>query len=450
MSELLRSKATPSRRALLQGAMLLGGAAAFSPLIASCSRNTGGTGAPLTFLTNEDNPDTIEVFNQFFSGYGANHDGVSVEGQFLGDDVTQRLTQLVGAGDPPDFVKLDQGDVAEFVAAGLLEPVTDVVSKLGSVPDSLRVVQDGEDWIVPSETGFWMQFYRSDVYDRLGLTPGLTWDAFLSNMEALEGSDLHPNLFVTNPESGYLTDVTVNNLWSNDVPIWDFESGEWVVTLDRPEYLERAIATLNYLKARASHSPESGNYSYSEVNQTYASGTVATIEYQGRTLKYLSDNAPDLLDITGIGAQPYNTQVRSTAATAGFAIFKKDASRSDVIKEMLLEFLNGDKYLEYLWTVPGHLIPTTSEGLAGEWRENETLQSRPDLLEVIDQTYDSAFSYLMFPDNGADRPNLAGGAATNQGIYSEMTARVIGEGVDPAEAISAAAERLRELADQLS
>lgn len=286
---------------------------------------------------------------------------------------TERLTQLVGSGEPPDFIKLDQGDVAEFVAAGLLEPVSDVVSELGTVPESLRLFQDGEDWIIPSETGYWMQFYRADVYDQLGLQPGVSWDAFRSNLDALEASELSPNLFVTNPASGYLTDVVVNNLWSNDVPIWDFQDGKWVVTLNSDEFRDRVVETLEFMKSRAARSPESGNYSYSEVNQTYASGTVATIEYQGRTLKYLTENAPDLLDITGVAQQTHNAELRSTAATAGFAIFKKDG-RSDAIKEMLLEFLRGDSYLDYLWTVPGHLIPTTKEGLNGEWRQNEFLR----------------------------------------------------------------------------
>lgn len=452
MSKAPWSTSTPSRRSVLHGAMLLGGTAALGPWLAGCgSGGSSGSGgaSQLTFLTNEDNPDTIKVFDEFFSSYGSNHEGVSVEGQYLGDDVTERLTQLVGSGEPPDFIKLDQGDVAEFVAAGLLEPVTDVVSQLGTVPESLRLVQDGEDWIIPSETGYWMQFYRSDVYEELGLQPGVTWDAFLSNLDALETSELSPNLFVTNPASGYLTDVVVNNLWSNDVPIWDFQEGKWVVTLDTDEFRDRVVQTLEFMKSRAARSPESGNYSYSEVNQTYASGTVATIEYQGRTLKYLTENAPDLLDITGVAPQSHNAELRSTAATAGFAIFKKDG-RSDVIKEMLLEFLGGDSYLDYLWTVPGHLIPTTKEGLNGEWRQHEFLQSRPDFLQVIDETYDQARSYLRYPDVPADRPNLAGGAATNHGIYSEMAARFIVQGVESDVVIADAAERLRKLADEIS
>lgn len=446
-----------NRRDFLRAAGLTGGAGVLGPgLLAGCAEPSSSSqdGGRITFLTGENNPATVSIFEQAFESFEEANSGTTVVGEFLASSsAEQRLIQLLGSNDPPDMGKLDDTDIGDLALQGLLEPVTDVVNAMSNVPEGARLIIDGEDYMVPSEFGIWLMFCRLDLLDAAGVAPPQTWAEFTSVMEALDGREERPNLFVTNAASSYVSDTFLNYGWSNGVQPWSWTGDAWAVTLDEAGNVERAKETLEFFKQRAMYSSPTGNYDWADVNQAYASGSVAIIEYAGaRTLDYLRREAPDIADKTGVAVLPVSQELAVRSAAGGYCVFRKEGRDQQAVKDLALSLVSGDTYRDYLWTVPGHLIPTDKTMLEGEWSSHEVLVARPDLLEAITATYDRAYNPLRGGPRAdeASALNVAGGAVLQLGIYNEMVAEVVVQDRNPDEAISDAAAKMREFQETLS
>lgn len=95
-----------------------------------------------------------------------------------------------------DLAQVDAGYLPQIVAAGALLPLDDYLENDEDYgyPDDFPqglieyAKHDGISYSVPLSTEPYLQWYRTDLYDELGLTPAATWDDALSNAEALDGA----------------------------------------------------------------------------------------------------------------------------------------------------------------------------------------------------------------------------------------------------------------------
>jgi len=114
-----------------------------------------------------------------------------------------------------------------------------------------------------------------------------------------------------------------------------------------------------------------------------------------------------------------------------------------VARDFLEFFYESDHYIDYLHTVPFHLTPPVPSIFESEeYRSNDVIANRPDVLEVQEKLLPRASSFLLTADDGG--LNTAAGAAYNNGTLGSLLARVNVNDMDPGEAIDTTAEELRQ------
>ncbi len=438
-----------TRRGFLRTAAAAAGGLALGGLASGPASEAAAPSTPrprtISLLSGENNPDTIKVTEAIFAEFKQRHPHVTTQGEFLDfDGANQRLSILLGSGDPPDIGKFNDSDIAEFALQGLLEPVTDVVKAMGGVPENLRLIIDGEDYFVPQEINFWMLFYRRDLFEKAGLKPPTNWTSYLEVARALTDvkAGRYGNILVTNPATAYTSSEVLNYFWSHGVSLFRWDGKAWQVAVDEGENLERAAEVLAWFKQRAAYSPTTTTYQWADVNQAYASGKIGTAEYIGaRTLDYLVREHPKLEEVTGVVQLPYSRRPARQASLGGLCVFKKPDRDPGLAKELLLNMVQGDRYIEWLWTVPGHLIPPSKQLFEGKWQTHPYLRKRKDLIDVIRQTWDNSYSPVRGPEG--PQLNLPGAAIRPTKIYGTMVSNVVLANVSPKEAVKQGAKEMR-------
>lgn len=437
-----------SRRTLLRTAGIAGGAMLAGPLLSACSSEKQTS---LTFLTGEDSTDTQKVWAQMFQDFTKKSSTITeVVPEYLSpDEALSRLTTLINTGHAPDVGKFDDVEIAELAYNGLLEPVTDIVKELG-VPDGVRLRVRGEDYFVPTDVGVPLMFYRKDWFDEAGLAPPTGWADYLQAAAKLTdpSKQRYGDLLVTNPNSGYTTNVVLNQGWSNGGLFFDWDGKSWQVSVQKFE--AQLAAALDWFKQRQQYSPTTANYAYAEVNQAFAAGRVAMVEFPGaRTLVYLSSEFPDIAKVTGTAPLPANARPARKMSNGGLCIFKKEGRSPQAAKDLCLSMVQSPLYVDWLWTVPGHLLPSTPALFNGKWREHQLFKAHPDLLAALDATYPTGYSAVTGPSGAAGADiNVAAGRAFRSGIYARLMSAVTTEGKSPQDALAAAGADMQKIIDQ--
>ncbi|MCG7285785.1 extracellular solute-binding protein [Cellulomonas sp. ACRRI] len=119
-----------------------------------------------------------QVVDEAVAEFEADHEGVEVEVEYI--PVDARSERFTGAfNDPssaPDVAEIGNTDLAGFVDAGGLMDVTDAIADWDEGADIDPAVLatteiDGASYAVPWYIGVRALYYRTDVFDELGLQP---------------------------------------------------------------------------------------------------------------------------------------------------------------------------------------------------------------------------------------------------------------------------------------
>jgi ABC-type glycerol-3-phosphate transport system substrate-binding protein len=435
-----------SRRNFLRSSVATAGVLGIgAPLVSACGGGSGSSPDTVTFLTGEDSTDTQAVWAKMFQDFVKSGDTVKkITPEYLNpDQALDRLATLVNSGSAPDLAKFDDCEMAVLAASGTLEPVTDVVDKL-NVPDRVRLRIKGEDYFIPLDIGSSFMYYRRDWFDEAGIkNVPQNWDDYLAAAERLTDPSRrrYGDLVVTNSRSGYTKNCVLNHTWSNSVDYFKWNGSGWDVSL--PDYYDQAAETFAWLRKRSAYSPQTANYDYSQATQALASSAVAMMEYPGaRTLAYLAQQFPKVFEVTGIAPLPYNTRPARKASIGGLVIFKKDRD-PEPVKRLALSMAGGDRYLDYLWTVPGQFIPPSVDVFNGKWRTHPFIKNTPGLLDALDDGYKTSYSPLTGASavSGAET-NVAASAVFLSTAYSDLMAETLLQKKDPKSSLNAANKHL--------
>ena len=124
------------------------------------------------------------------------HQGVTVDVQYI--PVESRAQRFTAAfNDPssaPDVAEIGNTDLAGYVAAGGLADLTSTIKgwkEAGDIdPAALKTTEvDGADYAIPWFVGVRALFYRTDVFDKLGLKPPTTMDEIAQAGRAIHAAD---------------------------------------------------------------------------------------------------------------------------------------------------------------------------------------------------------------------------------------------------------------------
>lgn len=114
------------------------------------------------------------------------------------EDFKQAIRTYLVASPPPDMLTWFAGErMRFFTRAGLIAPITDVWqdndwASVYSAGAQAMSRDAGEFYFVPSSYYWWAVYYRTDIYDEVGIEVPETWDHFLDNCRALDAAGYIP------------------------------------------------------------------------------------------------------------------------------------------------------------------------------------------------------------------------------------------------------------------
>jgi raffinose/stachyose/melibiose transport system substrate-binding protein len=130
--------------------------------------------------------------------YMAMHPNVKINVTVLENEALKSaLAVEMQAGNPPDiFHSWGGGVLAEQVAAGMAQPIDDLIADWADTMNdgAMSVWQvDGVQYGIPYNFGLVGFWYNKDLFEQAGITePPTTWDEFLADVQALKDAGITP------------------------------------------------------------------------------------------------------------------------------------------------------------------------------------------------------------------------------------------------------------------
>lgn len=375
-----------SRRGVLKGSLALGTGLAAPQIMVRAAR--GQDAKRLVFISEEFNPKAQAVYERINADFKRDT-GISVSMEYPGfANFTKRIATLVAAGTPADLIWYGAGEALEAAQQGQLADVDDIVAELNS-PQNLRLVVNGHNRTVPTSQQFVYGWYRSDLYEKAGLAPYTDWESYLAAVRALNKPPQMFGNIVPSIARGASHDLMITMLRKNDGHWFRFDpvKKEYEVALDEGENLARAVETLEFLHEAHAFSPEASTYDWADLLSVYSTGTLANNYYIGaRLLQEVQANNPEIAAVTKPIALPRRKTEGYYISVQGFHIGEN--SNVDGAKGYVRFFLKHPAYIDWLHSVPLHIIPAERATLHSEaYLNNEMIQKRMDVLEFIDSVW---------------------------------------------------------------
>lgn len=239
-------------------------------LVAACAQATEAPPAEakeITFITqvSEEEEAAIEELAALFE----EQSGIKVNTQFMqATDMQALLQSQVEAGNiTVDVMAQDNLRMEPFVRLGLIEDLSDLEGDIDpEVFDGLIEGGkfDGKLFFVPYRTNVQLTYYRTDVFDELGLERPSTWDEWRAACEAFEARDGEPRcLFKAAFDP---TAVNPTQTWE-----WIVSAGGDPLVLNDPGTVQ-AYEFLQGLQQDGLLHPDSAIAKWDTSNETFARG----------------------------------------------------------------------------------------------------------------------------------------------------------------------------------
>jgi multiple sugar transport system substrate-binding protein len=219
-------------------AITLAGVAASALVVSGCTSSGGESEGPVTITfaaSTFGDPGLGPRLQAFVDEFNASQDEVFVEPASVpfptfGQTV---LTQM-GGGEGPDLVRFDMPEFSSAAAAGLLQPLDDVIDaealNLQQGPDQYLFVDDTRYGVI-HDTSNYVMFYNTDLIPE----PPTTFDEFVETAQATTEGDVYGLAFRQ-------TQAEENGVWQDIFNYVYGFGGAWSdgeeLTLNRPENVE--------------------------------------------------------------------------------------------------------------------------------------------------------------------------------------------------------------------
>lgn len=343
---------------------------------------------------------------------------------FAWSEFYTKWTTGIQAGQIPDISTALPNQVVEMLDADALSPMDDVIDKIGrdrfyEAPLKEGTV-DGKAYSIPLYSHAQVMWYRSDLLKAKGLEVPTTWDELQKAAVA-----------VNNPPSVYGLSVPMG---TNDMLATRFlnfyvrSAGETLITEDGKANLtsKTALDGIKYWTDLFKEVSPKGSVNFATLDQS-------TLFYQGKTafdfnsgfhIGGVETNSPQLLD--SIGAAPIPTVEKGAEnkgiETSNIPIVVWKAGKHQDVSKAFVEYLyNDDRYIEFLHSVPGGMLPAMKDIAENEkFLDNPTIKKFGDAVKVINDAVNKGTAIGM--EYG---PRLQAGIITSQGIIEKMMQEIV-------------------------
>ena len=143
----------------------------------------------LRIFFNDQNPAPRAAMEGMVERFQEMHPELNIELTLIDREANKTQIRKYLTANAPDVNGWYAGNrMRPYVNAGLFEDVSDLWDgpmgeELASTRPALTL--DGKQWGVPYTYYQWGIYYRSDIYEELGLTPATTWEEEISNCQAI-------------------------------------------------------------------------------------------------------------------------------------------------------------------------------------------------------------------------------------------------------------------------
>jgi len=368
----------------------------------------------IDFWTTDNEEERVQVYEAVAKAYMAEHPDVEVRILPIEEaGVSQRIATAVAANRMPDIIRMGIERVAAFAADGILDEDA-AVAVIESVGEDdfrdgpLAMVTDpatGKYAAIPFDGWIQALWYRTDVFEELGLESPMTWETISAACEATPGTGglLYGLTLGTDPGQNYGMQIFEQVAISNNA--WPFDA-EGNVTMDTPEMVE-ALEWYTSLQDCAMPGPQY----WRGAREAYELDQAAMLFYS----TYIMD---DLVDGSGLeGGGQVEIAVADLALKTGFAPTMKGPNGSasygqlvtlgimqgaDPQAQEVIEFFLTEGYQDVLALAPFGKVPVLKSAVE-EWKNSSPYFANypPETLEAIAGGYDSMQRWLFRPDYGA-------------------------------------------------
>jgi multiple sugar transport system substrate-binding protein len=287
---------TRFKRPAMLGAAALG----LASVVAGCgggSSDDGGSGGDQTITIwdqEQSAKDIAEGYSSVAEQFEKAHPGVTVKVEtFPFAQYRDKMLVALKGGTGPDVMTLDQVWTPEFAAAGIIEPLDDMISSSDVIKEEdffqgawVSNQYDDQEWGVPLNFDVWEQmYYNADLFKAAGLDPDNPPQTWSEWTEAAAKLNQPPEAFgigLIGCKDESSTVMTDSLLFSNGGQILD-DSGE--VSINSPEN----VAAYEQYQTLLQYAPNgtAGACEQDVVNQ-FTAGKVAMIldgSWQQDTMK---------------------------------------------------------------------------------------------------------------------------------------------------------------------
>lgn len=366
------------------------------------------------FWTTDNEPARLDVYESIAAKYMAENPNVDVRIVAIEEaGISQRMATAMAAERLPDIVRMGVERVAAFAADGILDEdaAVAVINDIG-VDDfresPLQMVTDtatGKYAAIPFDGWVQALWYRTDIFEELGLEAPITWDAINAACNALPGTGnlLYALTLGTDPGQNYGHQIFEQVAMSNNA--WPFDE-EGNVTFDTPEMIE-ALRFYTDLQRCAMPGPQywrgaRESYELDQSGMMFYSTYIMDDLVEGSGMESgvnVEIPVEDLALKTGFAPQMVgNNGSASYGQLVTLGIMDgADPEAQDVVKYFLTE-----GYQDILALAPFGKVPVLKSAVDG-WKELSPYFANfsSETLDQIANGYDTMGRWLFRPDYDA-------------------------------------------------
>ena len=223
----------------------------------------------------------------------------------------------------------------------------------------------------------------------------------------------------------------------------NFVDDDGNVVFDQAANKAALAETLAFVARMSKFSPSGTNFGWGDIINSFASGKVAMADYIGSRLYVVTaQNNPQIAQVTKPMLQPHGKAPANRLSAEGFMVFKESKNK-EVAKSIVTYLREGQRYLDYLWSIPLHVLPTTKEEFLGRYQQDDFVKKHQDINKIIDTAWDQSRNPVY--DLNGKKASWQRARIYTSTVYNKMLASVVQGGADPAAAISEAAKAARSL-----
>ena len=408
--------------------------------------DTGAATKNIVFWSDQSEPWQQDVIKGMISDFESKNPDVKVEVEYIAfKDRQAKLTAALAGGTLPEVALLSSHYATSLPAEGVMAQLDDVLKDMGGANSffgaSLSLATyEGHYYSLPYSTIPVVLWYRKDLFQQNGLKPPLTWDDLLKNAKILteKGSKKYFGIGIPFGRNEWTDEAfRMIALWPAGGRVLDNSDN---VVFNSPE----TVKALNFYKSLYPYTPTGSEaWGYTETMNAFVSGTVGMDLYYGRTLKNLSQYAPDILANTGAVLPPKDKIQATSNPPQSIGVFK-NCKYPEIGKAFLKFFLTSDHYVRFLWATPGHNLPVLKSKSAA-WRQQELLQKYPEIVDTLLKANEPGIGFSPTKEPGVNRASPYWQAIRGSNVMPDAIQRVTLKNEDPKKAAEWAEKELKKI-----